>query len=337
MSAHRFSAVSLALVGILFAELPAGNAPQVLAGSIEPVGIFEALVWLDYQAGQVRSAKGDFRVTYQPTSPEELQRLQAFCRQRGYEHRASGYYLSSRQAARRSYHSHWWRDGAREREEKTYIARPAIVETTVFDGQVVRTFDATPGRARVYLASPATHWNRRSRIEPFAFALEYRSLPHEEILRSAPERSVTRRLMGDREQWEVTAQHDGDDRLVLRLIYDDRWRLLTREIILTKSSTFLQLDDEQPAVYSRLELGDLRPYADGRGGQIWFPAKALLRYFVGTLADGTPVQSQAIAVDLGSLEFNVDIPADRFELKVPEGVPRVDQRQSDYAVMGVSY
>jgi len=337
MSARRIVTGSLALLGSIIAALLAGAAPPTQAGSIEPAGILEALVWLDQQAGQVRSAKGDFRVTYQPTSPEELRRLQAFCRQRGYEHRASGYSLSARQAARRSYHSNWWREGAREREEKTYIARPAIVETTVYDGQVVRTFDATPGRACVYLASPETHWNQRSRIAPFAFALEYRSLPHEAILRSAPERSVARRLEGDREQWEVTARHYGDDRLVLRLTYDDRWRLLARDVILTESSSFLELDHERPAVYSRLELSDMRPYADGRGGQIWFPAKALLRYFVGTLPDGSPVQNQAIAVDLSGLEFNIDIPPDRFELKVPEGVPRVDQRQSRYSVTGLSY
>ena len=114
-------------------------APAVYAGTPNERPLLEMLAWMEHQTALVDSARAEFTVTYLPTTREEMERISALCKYRGNEYRAGGYYLSTHQARRRNYHSVWYRKGLCEREEKTYIARPAIVETTVFDGQDVRT------------------------------------------------------------------------------------------------------------------------------------------------------------------------------------------------------
>jgi hypothetical protein len=322
----------LLIVGLLGWTAGDGRASSVDAESILP-----AIVWMDHAAGLAHSARAEFTVTYLPTSEEEMQRISAFCEFRGYDYRASGYHLSERRAERRSYHSRWWREGVKEREVRTNTARPAIIETTVFDGQLVRTLDATPGRTRYYVASPETHWTHKSRVQPFTFAFEYRSSPHGDIVRESPERRVVRRRMHDRGCWEVTAQHPADDRLRLRMVFDDQRRLIEREAILTRSSSFMELDGEEPAVYSRWEFSSFRPYDDGRGHRIWFPTKAMLRFYLGNLPDGSPVQSLAMQIEVNDIQFNVDVPDEMFTLAAPEGVPVQDQRDGRYSVIAVSY
>jgi hypothetical protein len=63
----------------------------------------------------------------------------------------------------------------------------------------------------------------------------------------------------------------------------------------------------------------------------------MLRYFLGNLPDGSPVQSLAMQIDVDDIEFNVDVPDERFALRAPEGVPVHDQRDSRYTMIGVSY
>jgi hypothetical protein len=323
----------LALVGGVLL----GLAKESAASSVEPESILDAIIWMEHHSGLVSSARGEFTVRYLPTTTEEMQRLAAFCQRRENDYRASGYYVSSRQANRRSYHSAWWRKGVKEREEKTHIARPAIVETTVFDGQVVKTLDGTPGRSCLYIASAATHWTYKSRVQPFALAFEYRSTAHEALLRESPERRVARRRQLAEGFWEITMRHPADDRLVLQLTYDDQRRLIQRDVILTRSSPFLQLDDEEPALYARWEFSRFHPHDDGRGNTIWFPAKAMLRYYLGNLSDGSPVQSFAMKINLDKIEFNVAVPDEKFTLAAPEGVPVHDHRDSRYTMIGVSY
>ena len=319
------------LVGCAGLVLPAA------AGEVEPESILKTLSWMEQQASYVHSARGDFTVHYLPTTPEEAQRITALCRARNGEHHASRYVNSRRQALRRSYHSAWWRLGVMEREEKTHITRPAIVETTVFDGKVVQTLDGTPGRTCLYISSPENQWVHKSRIQPFTFAFEYRSSPHGDILRGSPERRIVRRRGPVDDRWEVTASHPTDDRLILRMVFDEQHRLLVRDAILTKPSSFMELDDQQPALYSRWEFSNFRNYDDGQGHQFWFPASAMLRYYLGTLPDRTAVQSYAMQIDIGDIEFNVDVPAERFRLRPPEGVPVHDARDSRFSISTVSY
>ncbi len=307
------------------------------AGTFEPESILDAIIWIEEQASRIESGQGNFTVRYLPTSDEEMQRISALCRYRGNEHRASTYQVSARRARRRNYYSAWWRAGVKERQEKTHITRPAIVETTVFDGQAVKTLDGTPGRTCLYIASPETHWTYKSRVQAFAFAFEYRSSPHGTILRRSAERSIVRRRFGDEDRSVVTALHPSDDRLVLRMVFDEQRRLVQRDAILTRSSSFLELDNEAPAVYSRWEFSNFRPYDDGRGGYLWFPTNAILRYYLGTLPDGTLVQSRAMQIEVGDIEFNVEVPDEKFELHAPDGVPVRDLRSSRYSTIGVSY
>ena len=135
----------------------------------------------------------------------------------------------------------------------------------------------------------------------------------------------------------VTARHSSDERLVLRMVFDDQRRLVMREAILTASSPFMQLDRDEPAVYSRWEFSGFRPYDDGKGQQFWFPSGAMLRYYLGTLADGSAVQNYAMQIEMRDIEFNVDVSDRKFDLEAPEGVPVRDLRDSRYSVIGVSY
>ena len=63
----------------------------------------------------------------------------------------------------------------------------------------------------------------------------------------------------------------------------------------------------------------------------------MLRYYLGTLPDRTAVQSYAMQIDIGDIEFNVDVPAEKFRLGPPEGVPVHDARESRYSISTVSY
>jgi hypothetical protein len=322
-----------AFLGVTACWLP----DAVWARSIEPDSILDPIIWIEHQADLVQTARGSFTVRYLPTSPDQMRRISALCRYRDNERRADGYFVSARRAKRRDYYSVWWRDGVKERQEKTQITRPAIVETKVFDGQLVKTLDSTPGRTCLYLASPDTHWTHMSRVQPFTFAFEYRSSPHGAILRRSPQRRVAWHRFRDRGSCVVTAHHPTDDRLVLRMVFDEQRRLVRRDAILTRSSTFMELDHDEPAVYARWEFSKFRPYDDGNGSQIWFPARAMLRYYLGVLPDGSLVERSTMQIDVRNIEFNVEIPASRFQLDAPQGVPVRDLRDSGYSVLGVSY
>jgi hypothetical protein len=231
----------------------------------------------------------------------------------------------------------WLRKGVQEREEKTYIARPAIVETTVFDGNLVKILDGTPGRSCLYLASPASHWEQKNRIQPFAFAFEFRTSSHADIIRQSTERRVVRHGLSAGTPYEILVRHPTEDRLVLRLAFDDQHRLVEREAILTRSSSTMMIERDEPAVYARHEFSDYRSYDDGQGRRIWFPSRAVLRYYLGQLADGTPVQSFALCVEIDDIEFNSPIADKKFALVAPEGVPVHDRRQDGFATVVLSY
>src|SRR5262249_45898733 len=136
---------------------------------------------------------------------------------------------------------------------------------------------------------------------------------------------------------EIMVQHPSEERLLLRLVFDDKHRLLEREAILTRSSTAMTLDRDEPSICSRHEFSQYRPYDDGQGNTIWFPSPAVLRYFLGCLPDGSPVQSYAIQVSIADIEFNSEIPAEKFTLKTPDEVPVFDRRQDRYGTVSLSY
>jgi hypothetical protein len=307
------------------------------ARQVEDESILEPIAWIDQQASLVHSARAEFTVTYLATTPAEMERISSLCRQRGHDYRAGSYYISAHQARRRSYHVNWFRKGVREREEKTYIARPAIVETTVFDGQAVRSLDGTPGRSCLYINSPGVNWFPKHRIQPFAFAFEFRSLPHGTLIRESADRRVDRHVEGNQQWSELVVRHPTEDHLLLRLVFDGQHRLLERETIFTRTSHLMQLDNEEPAVYSRHEFSDYKPYDDGHGKRIWFPSKAVLRYYLGKLPDGTGVQTHAIAVDVRDIEFNAAVPDEKFAVEAPEGVPVYDRRHDSYVTVAPSY
>ena len=123
---------------------------------------------------------------------------------------------------------------------------------------------------------------------------------------------------------------------IRRLVHDTAHIDGVREV-----RNFLHLPGTPPpnkaAVYSRWEFSGFRPYDDGRGNRFWFPSTAMLRYYLGVMPDGSPVQGHAMRIDVGEIEFNVDIPDAKFELEAPEGVPVRDLRDSRYSVIGVSY
>ena len=318
--------------------IAAGCLPSAIrARQVDDESILEPIAWIDQQAALVHSARAEFTVKYLPTIPAEMERITALCRQRGHEYRAGSYYLSAHQARRRSYHVNWFRKGPLEREEKAYIARPAIVETTVFDGELVKTLDGTPGRTCLYISSPASNWLQKNRIQPFAFAFEFRSLAHGTLIRESTQRSIVRHANGSQQRSELVVRHPTEERLILRLVYDGQHRLVEREAILTAASPMMQLDHDEAAVYSRHEFSEYKPYDDGSGKRIWFPSKAVLRYYLGKLSDGSPVQSQAIQVDVLDIEFNAPVADEKFTVRAPEGVPVFDRRHDNYATVAVSY
>ena len=124
---------------------------------------------------------------------------------------------------------------------------------------------------------------------------------------------------------------------MLRLVFDKQRRLVSREAIFTQATSLMQLDHDQPDVYSRHEFSQFKPYDVGEGRRLWFPSKAVLRYYLGRLPDGSSVQAQAIEVDVRDIEFNLDVPDEKFTIKAPEGVPVHDRRNETYGAVPLSY
>ena len=299
--------------------------------------IFEELARIEQQASLVHSARASYSVSYLPTTPEEMRRINLFFRLQNQEYRAGSYYRSAQQDRRRSYRSIWFRQGAKEREERANVARPAVTETTVFDGEVVKTLDNTPFRTCLYIAPANFQWTNQSRIQPFSFAFEFRSSSHAELIRRSPQRWLVRRRETNGAMTEIVVRHPTEDRLRLHFTFDDKHRLISREMVLTQSSAILTLDRDEPAVVSRHEFFDHKPYDLGEGNTLWFPSKVILRYYLGNLSDGTPVQSNAVQIDIGDIEFNADIPAEKFVLSVPEGVTVYDHRDDRFLTTSQSY
>lgn len=292
--------------------------PAVAAyGAEAPGGPTRASVvaLLRHQEGIVRSVECRFRVKPIATRPEMIPLIREVCHQRGRDAEAERYLYTEDIVGRQQRTVHWWRDGIRERlEESGEGAQPASepAETTVFDGQIVRKLSRGANEV-VGSLQPSSRWNSVNRTHPVSMLYEFQNTPYSALISGAAECEIAQVTWQGKPHARVRFRHPEFSHRSFVLLLDSEGRLAERDVIVKLE------EDPAPRIYEKHVFSDYVRHADSSGEPIWYPRRAVYHYYMGQLADGTPVEYTSEEIDVLDIKFNLAIPEDQFVLEFPEG------------------
>jgi hypothetical protein len=279
---------------------------------------------LRHQENLVRSMECIFDIIWSPSVPENIPLLYQLVKER-YKNDpdVKPYIVDEKLAERLSTVSHWWRKGNKERED-IYAATdynpddPANpTKQNAFDGQIVRMLgpDGDGGTAgAISTPSGIAHWNNTNRTHPYSFLYQFQTMAYSQVIANGKNFRATKVVRNGKECTRVSAQHPTFDWRSFVLIYDNMFRLLEREVIVKMTP------DPEPRIYERHVFSDYKEYEGPTGEAIWFPAKAVYRYYAGNLPNGTLVEAYHQTLNIRQIKFNVDIPDEKFALEFPSGI-----------------
>ncbi|MFO0811502.1 MAG: hypothetical protein U0746_22970 [Gemmataceae bacterium] len=300
----------------LAAALSAGlwNVGRLHAYDESPADTHKALTsYLRHQEGLVRSAVCKYEVIASPTKPEMIALLRDHWRERGDERKANNNIVPAARARNRSYRAEWWREGLRERLETTSLdASRRGNEITAFDGQIVRrlgTQGTTP--AGKISSAPTDSWLTEGRIHPLYLVHVFQDITHSNLVENGRDYRSGREATGAGSFVVVSMQHPTIDRFRFELLLDEQRRIVERRVI-AKAGNMLKQD-----VIEIHKFGDFRSHDTGSGEPIWFPHHAVISYYAGRHANGALMEWTTHAVTIKDIQFNVDIPDERFTLQFP--------------------
>lgn len=69
---------------------------------------------------------------------------------------------------------------------------------------------------------------------------------------------------------------------------------------------------------------DYRSYTDSSGETIWFPHEATYKTYARLPSDGSAIEKSVRKVKIRDIKFNVEIPDEFFELKIPKNAKLYD-------------
>lgn len=278
-----------------------------------------------HQERLVRSARCVFEVVHTPTRPENIPLIQQACRLRYGPEQATkkvgAFVYSEKDAAARSYTSHWWRMDSKEREERTWGRARAPGDplkgrdyVVAFDGHVVRSLGVEPdGQLVGQIDLPDGRWNATNRKHPFSFLYQYAVMPYSDILEKGTDFRLAVVIYDGKEYTRVSVGHPNEQHTRFVFLLDDKGRTVERELI------YRLYAPEPPRTYQRFTFHDYRQHADPSGEVIWFPHKAVCHGYMDYLPDGRPVENITRTIIIRKIEFNVKIPDEMFTIQFPKG------------------
>jgi hypothetical protein len=239
------------------------------------------------------------------------------------------FFTTPEMASRQSYEVHWWRQGVKERTEKSaeLAAGGSRLQTgessitNVFDGETVRNL-ARGEKGLLGSIEAATRWYSVNQTHPISFLYEYQNTPYSDLIARSPRCEISVVQRGGKPYTRVYFHHPtfySLDSSSFVLLFDENDLLVERECIAKLSI------DRQPRVYETHTFSDYQKYSDPSGEQISFPSHAVYRFYAGDMPDGTHVEYTSDDIRIMDIKFNVPIPDDKFVLEFPKDARVYDE------------
>jgi hypothetical protein len=241
--------------------------------------------------------------------------------------KVAAFVYSEKDAAARSYTSHWWRRDSKEREERTCGGARAPGDAlkgrdyvVAFDGHVVRSLGVKPdGRVVGKMDRPSRLWNARNRIHPFSFLYQYANMAYSDILEKGTGFRLSAVTIDGKDYSRVSVGHPVDKGKEFVFLLDSKGRTVQRDLL------YRLYAPEPPRVHKRFTFHDYREHADPSGEVIWFPHKAVCHGYMDYLPDGRPVENVTKTIIIREIRFNVEIPDEMFTIEFPPGTKVLDR------------
>lgn len=288
--------------------------------------------WFQHQEDLVKSMYAEFEDVALPTTPQQA----AVIRQAFHEWKQDQLYertlMTPERARNLSHVEQWWRKGPKERFNSFYstdfahlsadLSQLSPNTTLAKDGEFVRDLDhhnETQGGpvAAIYIEKNS-HWNKATRAQPFSFLYVYCETPYTQLIREATTFHSAAIIRDGKRQLQVsfTCSDNFLKNRALALFFDEQHRLVERQEFEKVPSGKLQLDGKQVA-------SDYRAYPHPSGETIWFPDEVIYRSYY-TLSNGAALEAFTKKLRVRNLQFNIEIPDDFFELKIPNNAKIYD-------------
>ncbi len=274
------------------------------------------VAWLQHEEGLVRTIACRFEQVRSVTPPEMVPLIREICRKRGNENEYVSFVYTDQTVRKNSFVTLWWRKGPKERAETfNYFDDPEGQRRNLraFDGQVIRSLehDKTGLTAAIHSIKSA-EWNSMNRTHPISLLYEFQNKPYSEIVAQGRAFDLSMVTREGKPYTRVSIEHPKFTWISFVLLFDDEHRLVEREVIVRMDP------DKSPRVNEKHRLMEYQAHRDRSGEIISFPARALYSYYMGVLPDGRLVEYTTEDIRISDIQFNVDIPDQKFVLEIPK-------------------
>lgn len=284
---------------------------------------------LRHQETTVRSVECQFSSKRSVTPPNVVPLIRAVCRDQGREKEYIRYVYTAEIATRQSYDAHWWREGSKERIEKSpgtadssWGKATPPAEITVFNGEEIRRLAGDEEEGRLGAIQTPDRWYTVNRTHPVSFLYEFQNTPYSDLIMRSEHCEISLVDRNGQPWTRVSFRHPDFyslDCCSFALLFDENDLLVERDVIRKLAQ------DRTPRIYEKHAFSDYRRYTDSSGERMWFPHHAVYHYYVGDLPDGTHVEYTTRDIKIRDIKFNAPIPDDKFVLEFPKGTRVYDE------------
>lgn len=270
--------------------------------------------WLRHQEEIVRSSQCEIEVKVSGPRPEMKKLIEDVCRLE----RKTNYYMISEQSERKnSYAAKWWRDGVKERYTK--VKMDGSIEDIAFDGQTVRTLVRKEGDRRGAVDTiESANWSNTNRLHPYSLIYLYYERPYSEVVERGTDFKLTQGRHNNQMLTRVQVSEPKEPTFSVVLFFSKDGRMVERQVIRKLP------DDRQRFVREIHILSKFESFPSRTGESIQFPRHATYRYNMGVHPNGTLVEYMTEEIDIRDIQFNIDIPKETFQLRIPRDVEVYD-------------
>lgn len=275
---------------------------------------------LRHQESLVRSARATFDIIWLPTTAENAALFRAAAEKNRFDANfdANNYILDTSFVKANSFTVRWFREGVKERLEYARYrgadsppaAEPAV-RIRVFDGNTVSSLECGAAEPFGSIGTiQSEHWKSENRTQPWSFIYEWYGRPYSDVIADCKDARLETVTRDGQTYTEVTVREQGNW-LAPVLLFDRDNRMVSRKV-------YGKLGDQPERLWSQEELSDYQRHQGPGGEAIWFPHKEVDHHYA-FVGDGKVVEWGTHAVQIRSIEFNVEIPDETFSLRFPPG------------------
>ena len=230
-------------------------------------------------------------------------------------------FITTEEIAQKNSHIiHWWRKERMEREESFPLSdfdpnNASVKPDTIkaFDGKLVRSLNLSHNEiSGTIQTAQEAHIETFNFIDPYSLLYEFEVMPYSELIGNGINFRMSKQEIEGKEYIQVSVQHPKMSMRTFVLIFDEKLRLVERQIIGPS------MENPEPGINERHIFSNYKEHKDSSGKIIWFPENADYHYYK-RLPESKLAEWNTKKINIKKIYFNPAIPDDFFALQFPLG------------------